>query len=79
MLSHELRNPLGSILNAVQIVRLQEEGGPIQQKARAILERQIGHMTHLVDDLLEVSRLNTGKVALRLERCEVSEVVGRAV
>jgi len=66
MLSHELRNPLGSVLNAVQMLRLGKEAEPIQQKARAILERQVGHMTHLVDDLLEVSRLNTGKVALRL-------------
>ncbi len=79
MLSHELRNPLGSILNAVQILRLRTEADPIQQKARAILERQVGHMTHLVDDLLEVSRLNTGKVALRLERCDARGVMERAV
>ena len=79
MLSHELRNPLGAILNAVQILRLKEEEDPVQQKARAILERQVGHMTHLVDDLLEVSRLTTGKVALRLERCDARGVVERAV
>ncbi len=79
MLSHELRNPLGSVLNAVQMLRLGKEAEPIQQKARDILERQVGHMTHLVDDLLEVSRLNTGKVALRLERCDARGVVERAV
>ena len=79
ILSHELRNPLGAIFNAVQIFRLKEEEDPVQQKAKAILNRQVGHMTHLVDDLLEVSRLSTGKVALRLERCEMRGVVERAV
>jgi PAS domain S-box-containing protein len=79
MLSHELRNPLGSILNSIQILRLRREDDPVQQRARAALERQAGQMTHLVNDLLEVSRLTTGKVALRIERQDMRAVVGRAL
>jgi two-component system CheB/CheR fusion protein len=53
MLSHELRNPLAPIQNAVHILRMREDADPIQQQARAIIERQVGQMTVLVNDLLE--------------------------
>ena len=79
MLSHELRNPLAPIVNAVQLLRLQPNEGPVQQQARAIIERQVKQLTHLVDDLMEVSRITTGKVQLRLERVVVNSVVERAV
>ena len=79
MLSHELRNPLAPITNAVQLLRLQKDEDPIQEHARSIIERQVGQLNHLVDDLLEVSRITTGRVQLRQERIVVSGVVERAV
>ncbi len=80
MLSHELRSPLAPIANAVQLLGLQRASeNQIQQQARGIIERQLGQLQHLVDDLLEVSRLTTGKVQLRRERVVVSSIVEGAV
>jgi two-component system, chemotaxis family, CheB/CheR fusion protein len=79
MLSHELRNPLAAILNAVQVLQLQKSENSAQQKAQAIIERQVGQLTHLVDDLLDVSRTITGRIQLRLERIDVGGIVERAV
>ncbi len=79
MLSHELRNPLAPILNAVQVLQLQQGENPVQQKARAIIERQVGQLAHLVDDLMEVSRITLGSVQLRHDRVVVSGIVERAV
>ena len=80
MLSHELRSPLAPISNAVQLLGLQRGSeSPIQQQARSIIERQLGQLQHLVDDLLEVSRITSGKVQLRLERVAVKDIVTSAV
>ena len=79
MLGHELRNPLAPISNAVHLLRLQKNEDPIQQQARGVIERQVGQLTHLVDDLLEVSRINTGRVQLRRERIVIGGIVERAV
>jgi len=79
MLSHELRNPLAPIVNAVQLLRLQPNEGLIQQNARTIIERQLAQLTRLVDDLMEVSRITTGRVQLRPERIVVNGIVERAV
>jgi signal transduction histidine kinase/CheY-like chemotaxis protein len=79
MLSHELRNPLAPILNAVQLLQLQKGENPVQQKACTIIERQVTQLTRLVDDLMEVSRITTGKVQLRHERVAVTGIVERAV
>jgi PAS domain S-box-containing protein len=80
MLSHELRNPLAPILNAVQLLPLRKKGGSVQQqKARAIIERQVGRLTHLVDDLLDVSRTITDRIQLRKEKTAIGEIVERAV
>jgi signal transduction histidine kinase/ActR/RegA family two-component response regulator len=80
MLSHELRNPLAAILNAVQLLQLQKGMNSVQQQqAQAIIERQVGQLTHLVDDLLDVSRTITGRIQLRRERIDVSGIVERAV
>ncbi len=78
MLAHELRNPLAPILNAVHLLRLGSDESPLQQQARAMIERQVGQLTRLVDDLLEVSRITTGRVHLRQERIVVSGIVARA-
>jgi PAS domain S-box-containing protein len=79
MLSHELRNPLAPISNAVHLLRLQKGENSIQQQARDIIERQVGQLSHLIDDLLEISRINTGRVQLRQERVAVSGIVECAV
>jgi PAS domain S-box-containing protein len=79
MLSHELRNPLAPILNAVQLLSLQVGENLVQQKARAIIERQLGQLTHLVDDLMEVSRAITGRIELRREEVSLGGIVERAV
>jgi len=79
MLGHELRNPLAPIANAVQLLRLQKHEDPLQQNARTIIERQVTQLTRLVDDLMEVSRITTGRVQLRLERVAVNDIVERAV
>jgi len=64
MLAHELRNPLAPIRNAVEILRLAEGNEEAIQSASAMMERQIGQMVRLVDDLLDVSRISRGKIEL---------------
>lgn len=80
MLSHELRSPLAPIANAVQLLGL--PNGPeshTHKQAREIIERQIGQLQHLVDDLLEVSRITTGRVQLRQERVAFRGIIDGAV
>ena len=79
MLSHELRNPLSPILNAVHLLRLQGDEGLLQREARSVIERQVGQLTRLIDDLLEVSRITTGRVRLQQDRLDMRGVVERAV
>ncbi|MDB5842918.1 MAG: hypothetical protein JWP79_228 [Polaromonas sp.] len=79
MLGHELRNPLAPISSAVRLLRLQKNETPMQRQACAIIERQVGQLNHLVDDLLEVSRITTGRVQLRREQVAVGDIVERAV
>jgi len=75
MLGHELRNPLAPIANALHLLRLEQDESPVHRQARIIIERQLVQMTRLVDDLLEVSRVTTGRVQLRRERIAVSTIV----
>jgi PAS domain S-box-containing protein len=79
MLSHELRNPLSPILNAMHLLRLQGNENLIQQEARRVIERQVGQLTRIIDDLLEVSRITTGRVRVEPHRLEAKSVVERAV
>ena len=79
MLSHELRNPLAPMTNAVHMLRLQPHKDPVQQQALGIIERQLGQLKHLVGELLEISRITTGRVQLRLERIALSGVLDRAI
>jgi PAS domain S-box-containing protein len=80
MLSHELRSPLAPIANAVQLLSLQQDAETrIQQQARNIIERQVGKLQHLVDDLLEVSRITSGRVQLRREWVAVNGIADGAV
>jgi PAS domain S-box-containing protein len=79
MLGHELRNPLVPICNAVELLRIHPEQPTIQSKAVALIERQAKHLTRLVDDLLNVARIVTGKINLKPEQVELGELVGRAI
>ena len=77
-LAHELRNPLAPIRSGLQVIRMAGADGTIEQ-ARSMMERQLLHMTRLVDDLLDVSRLTTGKLELRKERIELRDVIAAAL
>jgi PAS domain S-box-containing protein len=65
MLGHELRNPLAPIRNAVSVMQRTPDLPPMVERIREILDRQLGQMTRLVDDLLDVGRVATGKIVLR--------------
>jgi signal transduction histidine kinase len=79
ILAHELRNPLAPIVNALSLMQAAEEDLGLCREARSTLERQVGHMVRLVDDLLEVSRLSQGKIELRKSEVVLSEVVHQAI
>ena len=78
-LAHELRNPLAPIRNAVQILLLSGLEVPNLQWATDVIDRQVRQMTRLVDDLLEVSRITTGKLEIRKETLELAAVIREAV
>lgn len=84
-LSHELRNPLAPMRNAVNLMRLESEQAKLAGAVSAtlvqcqtVLDRQLSHMTRLVDDLLDMGRITSGKVELQYSRVELSEIVSRA-
>ena len=79
MLAHELRNPLAPISNAVQIMKVQGLKGEHFDWSVRVIEDQVKHMTRMVDDLLDVSRITRGKVVLQKEPMELEVVVGLAV
>ncbi len=79
MLAHELRNPLAPIRNAVTIMQLETLNSPVLRNCRDVIDRQLTQVTRLVDDLLDVGRLSTGKIKLRRELVRLSEVVSRSV
>jgi PAS domain S-box-containing protein len=77
MLGHELRNPLSPILTALQLMKLR--GETAAERERVIIERQVGHLNRLVDDLLDVSRIAQGRVELKRQKLEILDVVTRAI
>jgi signal transduction histidine kinase/ActR/RegA family two-component response regulator len=77
MLGHELRNPLAPIQTALQLMRLRGDGSA--ERERTVIERQVKHLTRLVDDLLDVSRIVRGRVELKRERLNISDVVAKAI
>jgi signal transduction histidine kinase/CheY-like chemotaxis protein len=77
MLGHELRNPLAPISNAVQLMALKGDQATAQE--RRIIERQLVHVTRLVDDLLDVSRITSGRLALRREPVRISQILRQVV
>ena len=77
ILGHELRNPLAPILTALDLMTMSDP--TVFKRERAVIERQVKHLVHLVDDLLDVSRLTGGKLELQCQPIELAEVVARAV
>jgi signal transduction histidine kinase/ActR/RegA family two-component response regulator len=77
-LSHELRNPLAAISNALQCMELAADSPAVVDEARTILRRQIQYVVRLVEDLLDVSRITRGKIRLRKEIVELRPIVERA-
>ncbi len=79
MLAHELRNPLGPIRNAVEVLQLVGPPEPRLLRAVGMIQRQVTHLTRLVDDLLDVSRITRGTVRLRRQIVDLAEIVDHAV
>jgi signal transduction histidine kinase/ActR/RegA family two-component response regulator len=79
MLSHELRNPLTPIRNAVQILQGNGSGEPETASLFGMIDRQLRHLTRLVDDLLDLSRITRGKIHLKMECVAAADIVARAV
>jgi signal transduction histidine kinase len=79
MLAHELRNPLAPIRNAVELMHRRSIDDPQLVWSRDVIERQLAHLTRLVDDLLDVSRITRGKINLNKEVIEIGALVARTV
>lgn len=80
MLSHELRNPLAAVLHATTLLQLEGEGGDGEAsghgvKARRVVERQTRHLARLLDDLLDVARITSGKLQLRVRSCDLRDAI----
>jgi PAS domain S-box-containing protein len=78
-LAHELRNPLAPLSNGLHLMRRAANQPEVLEKTRQMMERQVQHMVHLVDDLLDVARISTGKVDLRRRPIDLKDVVATAV
>ncbi len=77
-LAHELRNPMAPVCTGLQVLRLTKDA-ITAQRTMDVMERQLGRMTRLIDDLLDISRITSGKVLLRLQRVLVSDIVAEAI
>src|SRR4029079_1332696 len=79
MLAHELRNPLAPIRNAVEIMRLIGQKDTALRTALQLISRQVDHLSRVVDDLLDMSEIGQGKIALEKKRVDVNAIVWGAV
>jgi signal transduction histidine kinase len=79
MLSHELRNPLAPIRTGVELLKGSDTTPAVRAEVHRVVERQMTHLVRLIDDLLDVSRINAGKLALQVERLDLRDVVEHAV
>ena len=79
VLAHELRNPLVPIRNGIQLLKNASTRPELVESVRPMMERQIGHMVRLIDDLLDVARIAAGKIELKRERAALSTIVAAAV
>ena len=79
MLAHELRNPLAPLASVADLLAQSEMTQPDRLRAGAVLARQVGHLTRLIDDLLDVARISEGKFTLRPERITLGSLIERAL
>lgn len=79
MLAHELRNPLASVSNAIQLLRMPKFPAEHAEWAKEVIQRQVKHLARMIDDLMDVSRITRGKIELRKERIEASPVIHSAI
>ncbi|HEY4210040.1 MAG TPA: MASE1 domain-containing protein [Steroidobacteraceae bacterium] len=79
VLGHELRNPLAPLQNALELLARAGSDPAILNQVRGLMERQMRHLVRLVDDLLDVARIRSGKIVLELERVELSAMISSAV
>lgn len=78
-LAHEIRNPLAPIRNELEIIRVARGNPDVIEHSRAVMERQLAHLVHLVDDLMDVSRITRGKLELRRKRLALENALQAAV
>ncbi|HEV8632406.1 MAG TPA: ATP-binding protein [Thermoanaerobaculia bacterium] len=79
MLAHELRNPLSPVATSLQLLRSAGDDPAVAQRALAVMERQVGHIVRLVDDLLDVARITRGRIELQLDVLDLRAVVAQTV
>lgn len=79
MLGHELRNPLNAVASAIEVLKLLGGGGPQADDARGIIGRQTRHLAHLMDDLLDMARVASGKVVLERRPLDLAKLVSSLV
>jgi PAS domain S-box-containing protein len=77
-LAHELRNPLAPLRSGIEIWKLRHDDPQTLERVRPLMERQVTHMVRLIDDLLDVSRITTGRLELRREIVDLAEIVAAA-
>ncbi|SOZ17817.1 two-component regulatory system protein; signal transduction histidine kinase ATPase [Cupriavidus taiwanensis] len=78
-LSHELRNPLAPVRSALTAMRLAPGDGALANQSLALIERQVTHLSRLVDDLLDIGRITSGRIELRTGPVELDEIIGLAI
>jgi signal transduction histidine kinase/DNA-binding response OmpR family regulator len=79
MLSHELRNPLAPIRNAIEVIRRAVPSEPTLDWANDVMDRQIKHLTRLVEELLDVARISQGKIVLQMEPVDLQTVIAQSI
>lgn len=79
MLAHELRNPLSPIVNAVHLLKRTPSRDPTSDRALSMIDRQVQHMVRLIDDLLDLSRISSGKILLRKQRVDLAALARSVV
>jgi PAS domain S-box-containing protein len=79
MLAHELRNPLAPILHALHVLKKHDHSDPTLAWGHALIERQINHTARLLDDLLDVARIIQGKIRLKMDHCDLTQIIKHAV